>query len=68
MTSKTRFLYMKILIMLKCNFKKLKKENLDIRVCHCDFEETLSSALLKFFHSTKIKYYFFIMGKFYIEK
>ena len=68
MTNKTRFLYMKVLIMLKINFKKLKKENLDIRVCHCDFDEALSLALLKCFPSTKIKYCFFHYGQILYRK
>ena len=68
MTNKTRFLYMKVLIMLKCNFKKLKKENLEIRVCHCDFEEALSSALLKCFPSSKIKFCFFHYGQILYRK
>jgi hypothetical protein len=53
---------MKTLIMLKCEYKKTKKNELYTKIWHCDFEEALSAAIKECFPFSQIKY------KFYLEK
>lgn len=68
MKNKTKFLYMKALVFIKCNIKKLFKNELIINRFHCHFEEGLSSALCECFPNAKLKYCFFHYGQIIFRK
>jgi hypothetical protein len=68
MVKKSKFLYMKALIMLKCEYKKIKKLELNPKNWHCDFEEGLSAAIKECFLLSQIKYCFFHYGQIIFRK
>ena len=59
---------MKALVFIKCNIKKLFKNELIINRFHWDFEEGLSSALCECFPNAKLKYCFFHYGQIIFRK
>ena len=41
--------------MLKCEYKKIKKTELNTKILQCDFEEALSAAIKECFPLSQIK-------------
>lgn len=68
MKNKTKFLYTKGIVMMKCNYKKLFKNELKISVIHCDFEEGLTNALINCFPECETKHCFFHYGQILFRK
>ena len=54
--------------MLKCEYKKIKKIELNTQNWHCDFEEALSAAIKECFPFSQIKYCFFHYGQILFRK
>lgn len=54
--------------MLKCEYKKTKKNELYTKIWHCDFEEALSAAIKECFPFSQIKYCFFHYGQILFRK
>ena len=54
--------------MLKCEYKKTKKKELNTTILHCDFEEALSAAIKECFPFSQIKYCFFHYGQILFRK
>ena len=68
MKNKTKFLYMKGLVKMKCNYKNIYKTDVKVSVIHCDFEEGLKLALVECFPEAKIKHCFFHYGQILYRK
>ena len=49
MKNKTKFLYIKGLVKMKCNYKKIYKQEIKVSIIHYDFEESLKLALTECF-------------------